>query len=111
MSGLLIYSVSVVDVHLRCLLELLRFEERYETKQYCKYNSNRHCCLFPQHCKAQEKAQVEIRRLRIERERYEESMKKAFMRGVCALNMEALSMFQSTEGRPEQPPLHEQHGL
>uniref|UniRef100_A0AAV2MS21 Centrosomal protein POC5 n=1 Tax=Knipowitschia caucasica TaxID=637954 RepID=A0AAV2MS21_KNICA len=45
------------------------------------------------------KAHAEIQRLRLERERYEESMKKAFMRGVCALNMEALTMFQTTEGQ------------
>uniref|UniRef100_A0A3B4GVL4 Centrosomal protein POC5 n=1 Tax=Pundamilia nyererei TaxID=303518 RepID=A0A3B4GVL4_9CICH len=53
--------------------------------------------LAEQHCEAIERAQAEIQRLRLERERYEESMKKAFMRGVCALNMEALSMFHSTE--------------
>lgn len=69
------------------------------------------CYLSPQHCEAIEKAQAEIQRLRLERERYEESMKKAFMRGVCALNMEALSMFHTTEERPEQPPVHDQHGL
>ncbi|KAG9355062.1 hypothetical protein JZ751_001775 [Albula glossodonta] len=42
---------------------------------------------------ALERARVEIRRLQVERERYEESMRKAFMRGVCALNIEAMSMF------------------
>lgn len=67
--------------------------------------------LSPQHCEAIEKAQAEIQRLRLEREHYEESMKKAFMRGVCALNMEALNMFQTTEGRPEQPSVYDQHGL
>lgn len=67
--------------------------------------------MCPQHCETIEKAQSEICRLRLEREQYEDSMKKAFMRGVCALNMEALSMFHSTEGRPEQPPPQEQHGL
>ncbi|KAJ8005729.1 hypothetical protein DPEC_G00120930 [Dallia pectoralis] len=62
-----------------------------------------------EHVSAVEAAQAEISRLRAERERYEESMKKAFMRGVCALNMEALSMFHTGEGRTEQqdapPPL------
>ena len=29
-----------------------------------------------------------------ERECYEETMKKAFMRGVCALNMEAMNIFK-----------------
>ena len=39
-----------------------------------------------------------MRRLHIQREHYEEAMKKAFMRGVCALNMEAMSMFHGDEG-------------
>uniref|UniRef100_A0A8C2D211 Centrosomal protein POC5 n=1 Tax=Cyprinus carpio TaxID=7962 RepID=A0A8C2D211_CYPCA len=43
------------------------------------------------------KAQAEIHRLHTERERYEDSMKKAFMRGVCALNIEALGMFNTGE--------------
>lgn len=65
-----------------------------------------------QHCEVIEKAQAEIQRLRLERERYEESMKKAFMRGICALNMEARGIFHSTEGRPE-PAVgsQDQHGL
>ena len=33
-------------------------------------------------------------RLHTERDCYEQTMKKAFMRGVCALNLEAMSMFQ-----------------
>ncbi|XP_051529571.1 centrosomal protein POC5-like isoform X3 [Myxocyprinus asiaticus] len=44
-----------------------------------------------------QKAQAEIQRLHTEREHYEDSMKKAFMRGVCALNIEALSMFNTGE--------------
>ena len=32
-----------------------------------------------------------------ERERYEEMMKKAFMRGVCALNLEAMTIFHNNE--------------
>ncbi|KAJ0067485.1 hypothetical protein NL108_007954, partial [Boleophthalmus pectinirostris] len=55
-----------------------------------------------------DKALAEIQRLRLERERYEESMKKAFMRGVCALNMEALNMFQTTEGWSEPLPSQDQ---
>lgn len=48
-------------------------------------------------------SRLEIQRLQLERERYEEAMKKAFMRGVCALNMEAMNMFHDegdTDGRP-----------
>lgn len=55
-----------------------------------------------QHVEALQKAQAEIQRLQRERERYEDSMKKAFMRGVCALNIEALSMFHTADpGRQE----------
>ena len=42
-------------------------------------------------------ARTEVSRLHAERDRYEETMKKAFMRGVCALNMEAMSMFHEAE--------------
>lgn len=59
-------------------------------------------CVF-QHVEALQKAQAEIQRLHREREHYEDSMKKAFMRGVCALNIEALSMFHTGDtGRQEQ---------
>lgn len=30
-----------------------------------------------------------------EKEHFEDSMKKAFMRGVCALNLEAMTIFQN----------------
>lgn len=50
---------------------------------------------------ALEEARAEISRLRTERGQFEGSMKKAFMRGVCALNMEAMSMFQGREIRAE----------
>ncbi|XP_017269165.1 centrosomal protein POC5 [Kryptolebias marmoratus] len=82
---------------------------RSRAEEVCSRLSTEYEVKLAEHYEALEKAQAEIRRLRIDRERYEESMKKAFMRGVCALNMEALSMFQSAEGRPEQPPVHEQH--
>ncbi|XP_052787736.1 centrosomal protein POC5-like [Mya arenaria] len=42
-------------------------------------------------------AQREVAFMRQERERYEEMMKKAFMRGVCALNIEAMSIFHNGE--------------
>ena len=44
-----------------------------------------------------EECQEEVRHLKAERDLYEENMKKAFMRGVCALNMEAMSMFRYHE--------------
>ncbi|XP_019373255.1 PREDICTED: centrosomal protein POC5 isoform X3 [Gavialis gangeticus] len=48
-----------------------------------------------------EEAKAEILRLHSEREQYEDTMKKAFMRGVCALNLEAMTMFQGKESRPD----------
>ena len=47
---------------------------------------------------ALEAARVDVNRLHAEREKYEETMKKAFMRGVCALNMEAMTMFHEEQG-------------
>uniref|UniRef100_A0A1A7XET5 Centrosomal protein POC5 n=1 Tax=Iconisemion striatum TaxID=60296 RepID=A0A1A7XET5_9TELE len=82
---------------------------RSRAEEVCTRLSTEYESRLAEHCEALEKAQAEILRLQVERERSEESMKKAFMRGVCALNMEALSMFQSAEGRPEQLPVHEQH--
>lgn len=40
-----------------------------------------------------EQCQQEVAKLKTERNLYEDNMKKAFMRGVCALNMEAMTMF------------------
>ncbi|NXG15340.1 POC5 protein, partial [Grallaria varia] len=37
---------------------------------------------------------AEIARLHSERDQYKDTMKKAFMRGVCALNMEAMTVLQ-----------------
>ncbi|XP_046282833.1 centrosomal protein POC5 isoform X4 [Marmota monax] len=44
---------------------------------------------------ALENAKTEIQRMQQEKEHFEDSMKKAFMRGVCALNLEAMTMFQN----------------
>lgn len=67
---------------------------------HTQYLSGASCCLR-QCAEELEVARGEIRRLQAERERVEESMKKAFMRGVCALNMEAMSVFQGAETRPD----------
>ncbi|XP_060592143.1 centrosomal protein POC5-like [Ruditapes philippinarum] len=40
---------------------------------------------------------AEVAQMHKERERYEEMMKKAFMRGVCALNLEAMTIFHNNE--------------
>ncbi|XP_067653778.1 centrosomal protein POC5-like isoform X1 [Haliotis asinina] len=44
-----------------------------------------------------ESAHAKIGRMNVEREKYEEAMKKAFMRGVCALNLEAMTMFHGED--------------
>ncbi|KAF3695879.1 Centrosomal protein POC5 Protein of centriole 5 [Channa argus] len=82
---------------------------RAKAEEVCTRLSAEYEAKLAEHYEAIEKAHAEIQRLQQERERYEESMKKAFMRGVCALNIEALSMFHTTEGPPEQPPVHNQH--
>ncbi|XP_032531789.1 centrosomal protein POC5 isoform X2 [Chiroxiphia lanceolata] len=48
-----------------------------------------------------ERTKAEILRLHSERDQYEDTMKKAFMRGVCALNLEAMTMFQGKDSRPD----------
>ena len=52
-------------------------------------------------------AQEEVVRLQQERDRFEEQMKKAFMRGVCALNMEAMTMFNAGGTEESQTPADE----
>ncbi|XP_029295734.1 LOW QUALITY PROTEIN: centrosomal protein POC5 [Cottoperca gobio] len=84
---------------------------RKRAEEVCNHLSTEYEAKLEEHCEAITKAQAEIQRLRLERERYEDSMKKAFMRGVCALNMEALGMFQTTEGQTEKPPDHDQHDI
>ncbi|KAK2490650.1 hypothetical protein MC885_010911 [Smutsia gigantea] len=46
---------------------------------------------------ALENAKAEIQRMQQEKEQFEDSMKKAFMRGVCALNLEAMTIFQNRD--------------
>uniref|UniRef100_A0A8B9Z2Z7 Centrosomal protein POC5 n=1 Tax=Buteo japonicus TaxID=224669 RepID=A0A8B9Z2Z7_9AVES len=55
-----------------------------------------------------EQTKAEILRLHGEREQYEDTMKKAFMRGVCALNLEAMTMFQGKDSRTD-PGQYEKH--
>ena len=46
-------------------------------------------------------ARSEVSRLHEQRDCYEETMKKAFMRGVCALNLEAMSMFHGSDEKSD----------
>ncbi|XP_067294359.1 centrosomal protein POC5 isoform X2 [Pseudorasbora parva] len=85
-----------------------RWRERVEraccarAEDVCMQLSTDYEAKMTQHVEELQKAQAVIHRLHMERERYEDSMKKAFMRGVCALNIEALSMFNTGEaGRPD----------
>lgn len=52
---------------------------------------------------ALEAARAEVTKLHQERDCYEETMKKAFMRGVCALNLEAMTMFQPQDDQRPEP--------
>lgn len=51
-------------------------------------------------------ANEEIARLRAERDEKDEHLRKAFMRGVCALNMEAMSVLLPNPNEVEQAPLN-----
>uniref|UniRef100_A0A8C1ERP7 Centrosomal protein POC5 n=1 Tax=Cyprinus carpio carpio TaxID=630221 RepID=A0A8C1ERP7_CYPCA len=80
-----------------------RWQERVQraccarAEDVCMQLSTDYEAKMAQHVEELQKAQAEIHRLHTERERYEDSMKKAFMRGVCALNIEALGMFNTGE--------------
>ncbi|XP_051529546.1 centrosomal protein POC5-like isoform X1 [Myxocyprinus asiaticus] len=80
-----------------------RWRERVEraccarAENICMQLSAEYEAKVAQNVEELQKAQAEIQRLHTEREHYEDSMKKAFMRGVCALNIEALSMFNTGE--------------
>ena len=51
--------------------------------------------------KSLDEARVDVQQMKAERDLFAENMKKAFMRGVCALNLEAMTMFHSGSGRNE----------
>lgn len=55
-------------------------------------------------------ARQEVARMHSEREQYEETMKKAFMRGVCALNMEAMGMFRENGNEENLDPAFKENG-
>ncbi len=46
-------------------------------------------------------AHEEIARLKVDKGEHDEALKKAFMRGVCALNMEAMSVLLKNENELE----------
>lgn len=64
-------------------------------EEVCVHISNDYEAKVAMLSGALENAKVEIQRMQHEKEHFEDSMKKAFMRGVCALNLEAMTMFQN----------------
>ncbi|OCU02409.1 hypothetical protein XELAEV_18008172mg [Xenopus laevis] len=77
---------------------------RARAEEVCIELSNDYESKLTQLNSALGEARAEVQRLLAERGQFEGSMKKAFMRGVCALNMEAMSMFQGRESRMEYDP-------
>ena len=51
--------------------------------------------------KSLDEARVDVQQMKAERDLFAENMKKAFMRGVCALNLEAMTMFRGGSGSNE----------
>ncbi|KAI5088323.1 centrosomal protein POC5 isoform X1, partial [Silurus meridionalis] len=75
---------------------------RARAEEVCLQLSADYEAKLAENMEALQKSQAEIQRLHREQKRYEDSMKKAFMRGVCALNIEALSVFHTADtGRQE----------
>ncbi|XP_069079763.1 centrosomal protein POC5 isoform X1 [Pleurodeles waltl] len=74
---------------------------RTRAEEVCVQLSNDYEAKIAQCNESIEEARAEIQRLHGDREHFEGSMKKAFMRGVCALNMEAMTMFQGRESKLE----------
>ncbi|XP_040277351.1 centrosomal protein POC5 isoform X1 [Bufo bufo] len=86
---------------------------RARAEEVCVELSSNYESKVAQLSDALEEARAEVSRLHAERDQFEGSMKKAFMRGVCALNIEAMSMFQGREIRAEHadhPPRREDPG-
>lgn len=64
-------------------------------EEVCVQISSDYEAKFAMLSAALENAKAEIQRMQQEKEQFEDSMKKAFMRGVCALNLEAMTIFQN----------------
>lgn len=71
--------------------------EDVENDSPCEFISEMFLHLFCQMQHSLDSSQQEVAQLKAERDLYEENMKKAFMRGVCALNLEAMSMFRQQD--------------
>ncbi|KAM9367667.1 centrosomal protein POC5 [Phaethornis superciliosus] len=74
---------------------------RLRAEDVCVQLTNDYEAKIAELTDALEQTKAEILRLHSEREQYEDTMKKAFMRGVCALNLEAMTMFQGKDSRTD----------
>ncbi|XP_053788186.1 centrosomal protein POC5 [Vidua chalybeata] len=112
------YAIRMADRHFQTALMKKVWaawcsvsEERRKDKvaRACQLRAEDMCVQLANDCEAKiaeltaalEQSRAEILRLHTERDQYEDTVKKAFMRGVCALNLEAMTMFQSTDSRPD----------
>ena len=86
-----------------CVIKIQIFEH---TQCTCISDYKLLCLCLSQVHHSYEEAQKEIALLKQAQSLYEENMKKAFMRGVCALNTEAMSMFQGSHTSHPMPVNH-----
>ncbi|XP_014743518.1 PREDICTED: centrosomal protein POC5 isoform X2 [Sturnus vulgaris] len=113
-----VYAIRMADKHFQTALMKKVWaawrsvtEERWKEKvaRACQLRAEDICVQLTNDFEAKiaeltaalEQTKAEILRLHSERDQYEDTMKKAFMRGVCALNLEAMTMFQSKDSRPD----------
>ncbi|XP_072272382.1 centrosomal protein POC5 isoform X2 [Pyxicephalus adspersus] len=108
------YACSLADRHYRKVLlknswrawhSAIEVNWKDKVEQACRARAEEVCIQLSNDYEAKvaqlngaiEEARAEVQRLHAERDHFEGTMKKALMRGVCALNMEAMSMFQGRE--------------
>eukprot|EP00062_Callorhinchus_milii_P019551 gi/632974225/ref/XP_007903556.1/ PREDICTED: centrosomal protein POC5 isoform X2 [Callorhinchus milii] len=112
------YGNALADKHYKmCLMRKVCTAWKFETLAQWKERAEKACqaraeevCVqlstdyeakFKKLNEELEKSKAEIDRLLGDKDKYADSMKKAFMRGVCALNLEAMNMFQNGDRRVE----------
>ncbi|NXY65970.1 POC5 protein, partial [Callaeas wilsoni] len=106
------YAIRIADTHFRTALmkkvwaawrSVSEVRWKDEVARACQLRATDVCVQLTNDYEAKiaeltavlEQTKAEILRLHSERGQYEDTMKKAFMRGVCALNLEAMTVFQS----------------
>ncbi|KAM4808295.1 centrosomal protein POC5 [Rhinophrynus dorsalis] len=112
------YACSLADKHYRNVLmrntwrawhSVIESNWKDKVEQACRARAEEVCMELSSDYESRlsrlngalEEARTEVQRLHAERGQFEGTMKKAFMRGVCALNLEAMSMFQGRESQME----------